>query len=394
MRHAAVRAVRAAGGWDPVAGNIGGPLLVLISDGKIVDVDTTGASPPPGAALTDCGEATLLPGLIDAHTHLCWEPSRDAVEQFGTDDDDTLLERAARAAASALAAGITTVRDLGDRGYVGLRLQDQLAARPTAGPEVLASGPPLTRTKGHCHFLGGEADGPDALVAAVDERARRRVDVVKVMATGGFYTPGWGMHDSQYDETALRVVADRAHEHGLPVTAHAHGAAGISAALRAGFDGIEHATFVTADLICRSDPAVIDEIAAAGVVVGATEAHLPDLPVSPVIAQLRDSWRVVYLEMFRRGVRLAVCSDAGIRPGRPHNVLPQGPIALASLGMPKRDALRTVTEHAAAACGLAHRKGRLAPGFDADLVAFDGHPLFDVASLLRPVTVIRAGEPA
>ncbi|HEV3365092.1 MAG TPA: amidohydrolase family protein [Acidimicrobiia bacterium] len=388
-----VRAVRAKRGWDPIAGELPGPLLVLIADGKIVDVDGSGAAPPEGAPVVDCGEATLLPGLIDSHSHLCWEPSADPVEQFASDDDETLLERARRAASRALAAGITTVRDLGDRGYVAVRLREKLSELPHAGPEILAAGPPITRTKGHCWFLGGEADGPEALVEAVDERARRGVDVVKVMATGGYFTPGWGMHESQYTEAALRVVADRAHSQGLPVTAHAHGADGIVAALEAGFDGIEHALFVTADLVCRADPAVIDALADSGIVIGATEAHLPDVPVSPVIARLRDGWRRIYMEMFRRGVRLAVQSDAGIRPGRPHDVLPYGAVSFAGLGMSNTEALRTVTQHAAAACGLTGRKGRLARGYDADLVAFDGHPLFDITALLRPVVVIRAGTP-
>src|SRR5918992_2230571 len=350
------RAIRAAGGWDPVAGVLVGPLLVLVSEGTIVDVDTSGAAPPDGVPVVECGAATLLPGLIDSHTHLCWEPSADARQQFATDDDETLLIRAHRAASSALAAGVTTVRDLGDRGYVGVRLRQELAERPGHGPEVLAAGPPITRTKGHCCFLGGEADEPGALMAAVDERAAHGVDVVKVMATGGYSTPGWAMHESQYTEDDLRLVADRAHSHGLAVTAHAHGVDGIVAALRAGLDGIEHAMFVTAELVSRADWAVVDQPAESGIVIGATEAMRPDVAMSPVVAQLAETWRPTYLEMFRRGVRLAICSDAGIRLGKPHDVLPYGPISFAGLGMSNADALRGVTEHPAAACGLASRK--------------------------------------
>lgn len=386
------QAITAAGGWDPLAGELPGPLLVLVSDGEITAVDSTGAAPPDGVPVVDCAAAALLPGLIDSHTHLCWEPAADALEQFATEDDETLLERARRAAASALAAGITTVRDLGDRAYVALRLREELAANPQAGPQVLAAGPPITRTKGHCCFLGGEADTAEALVEAADERARRAVDVVKVMATGGFYTPGWGMHESQYSQADLRLLAERAHARGLPITAHAHGRDGIVAVLRAGFDGIEHATFTTGDLVCSADPAVVDDLAASGIVIGATEAQLPDVAVSSLVARLRDTYRAVYLQMFRRGARLAICSDAGIRTGRPHDVLPHGAISFAAMGMSNADALRAVTELPAAACGLATRKGRLAVGYDADIVAFDGHPLVDITALLRPEAVIRAGE--
>ncbi|MGH9037518.1 MAG: amidohydrolase family protein [Acidimicrobiia bacterium] len=347
---------------------------------------------PDGAPVLDCGRAELLPGLIDCHSHLCWDPPADPLDQFAGDDDQALLERARQAAGRALAAGITTVRDLGDRGYAAVRLRRELASTPGAGPEILAAGPPLTPTKGHCWFLGGEAQGPEALTAAVDERARRGVDVVKVMATGGLLTPGSGVHVSQYTRADLQVIADRAHARGLPVVAHAHGGGGIADALHAGFDGIEHCTFINGDSIA-CDWATVNELAASGVVVSAAEARLPEEPLSPVMAPLLPKLLANWVEMFRRGVRLAISSDAEITRARPHDVLPHGAVCFAGLGMTNAEVLRAVTETPATACGLAARKGRLAKGYDADLVAVEGDPLVDITALLRPVSVIRAGEP-
>lgn len=163
--------------------------MVLIENGLIRDVDLTGAAPPEYATVTDFGaEAWLLPGLVDAHVHLCWDASTDAVAHVTNGDPGTILDTARTAAATALRTGVTTVRDLGDRDYLALALRDQVP--PAQRPEIIAAGPPITTRGGHCHFLGGEAEGADALLTAVRERAERGCDVVKVMAGGGSMTPG------------------------------------------------------------------------------------------------------------------------------------------------------------------------------------------------------------
>ena len=163
---------------------------LLVEDGRVVAVEDS-APPPSDAELVDLGAGvTLLPGLVDAHQHLVMDASAGVVESLERASDDDLLAQARLAAATALAAGVTTVRDLGDRGYVTLALRDELAADPAAGPRLVVSGPPLTTVGGHCWFLGGEVDGAEQVRAAVAERADRGVDVVKVFATGGNLTPG------------------------------------------------------------------------------------------------------------------------------------------------------------------------------------------------------------
>jgi imidazolonepropionase-like amidohydrolase len=385
-------AVRAAGGWDPVAGRLPGPLLVLVSaeTGTILDIDTSGAAPPEAATVVDCGNSVLMPGMVDGHVHLCWEPALDPTGQFLERADEELIGTGARAAAAMVRAGITTVRDLGDRGYLMTGLRDRLAVDRTAGPELLVAGPPITPTRGHCWFLGGQADGAERLARAVQERVDRGVDVVKVMATGGMLTPGWAMHEALYAAADLRVITDIAHAHGLPVVAHAHGRAGIVAAIAAGVDGIEHVTFATEESV-ECDWDVVDELAHRKIPVGATVAVLPGLPPPAGLADRIEASCRNFVEMHRRGVRLTISSDGGILPIKPHDVLPHGAVLFAGLGLSTADALTAVTATPAAACGRSDRKGRLALGYDADVIAVSGDPLSDITALLRPVLVIRGG---
>jgi imidazolonepropionase-like amidohydrolase len=243
---------------------------VLVEDGRIVTVDRSGAAAPPHAEVVELADATLLPGLVDAHVHLAFEPTgHPLVDVLGV-DDEVLLSRMRSNAARALAAGITTVRDLGDARHLTGRVRSGW----TGGPELLMSGPPITRTGGHCWFLGGAADGVDGVRAAVAQRVAAGVDIIKIMATGGLMTPGFGVHESQYGPVELRAACEAARGFGLAVTAHAHGPRGIAESVAAGVDGVEHATFLTADG-AELDVDTVDRLAAAGAFVGVTEAWLP-----------------------------------------------------------------------------------------------------------------------
>src|SRR5918992_4841274 len=149
--------------------------LVLVADGRIAEVAFgPRAAAPPDAEPVELPGATLLPGLVDTHVHLAFDGSRDPVGALTARDDNSLLTAMADAARAQLRAGVTTVRDLGDRGYLALQLCDGAAATL---PTILSAGPPITTPGGHCHFLRGEATGIDGVRAAVRERAERGVDV-------------------------------------------------------------------------------------------------------------------------------------------------------------------------------------------------------------------------
>lgn len=398
-------AIRSARLFDGVADQLHARPLVLVDEGRIIDVDTTGAGPPEGAELVDLGEATLLPGLIDSHTHLVFDASNDPVGHLAGRSDDALLEDCRARAQAALAAGITTIRDLGDRRFITLRLREELAAHPTQGPQLLVSGPPITTPGGHCWFLGGEAAGIEGVREAVRALAARRVDVVKVMVTGGNLTPGSVSWQSQYGPAELRAAVEEAHRAGLVITGHAHGAQGIADAVAAGFDGIEHGLSLTADGV-RQDPAVVDQLAAGGVVVSVTGAQNQPLGQPPPgmepgselarrfeeLARQMEQFVAGVLRLRAAGVPITMSSDAGIGPHKPHDVLPWGPQGLTSTGFSGAEALRAVTSVAADACRVGDRKGRIAPGYDADLLAVDGDPLTDPNAVREVVAVFRAGQ--
>ncbi|MGZ4664066.1 MAG: amidohydrolase family protein [Frankiaceae bacterium] len=382
-------AIRSARLFDGVVGR--SHPLVLVDGQRIVEVDTTGAAePPPGSELVDLGDATLLPGLIDAHLHLVLDGSADPIGHLSEVDDQTLAGEMTAAARRTLRAGITTVRDLGDRSYLSLRLRERVAADPTLGPDVLASGPPLTTPTGHCWFLGGGTHGEDGVRRSVREHAERGVDVIKVMATGGEITPGSRSHECQFGPAELRAAADEAHRHGLPITAHAHSAEGMSRALQAGFDGIEHATFLTADGV-EADPAVIEALVAAQIPIIRTVGLLPSMPPPPRIAALLARAVPIFQQMVQAGARFVIASDAGIAAPKPHPVLAYGIAMAAKLGMGNSAALAAATSVAATACGLADRKGRVAAGYDADLLAVRGDPLDDIETLQHPIAVLHRG---
>ncbi len=398
-------AIRSARLFDGVADQLRPRPLVLVDGGRIADVDVTGADPPEGAELVDLGDATLLPGLIDSHAHLVLDASSDPVGHLADTSDEALLADCRARARAALAAGVTSLRDLGDRRFITLQLREELSAHPERGPQLLVSGPPVTSPGGHCWFLGGEAAGVEGVRAAVRALAERGVDVVKAMVTGGNLTPGSVIWQSQYGPTELAAAAEEAHQAGLAVTGHAHGAQGIAEAVAAGFDGIEHGLFLTAGGV-RQDPAVVDQLAARRVVVSVTAAQNQPLGQPPpgmelgsdlarrfeALAKQLEQFVAAVLRLRAAGVPLTMSSDAGIGPHKPHDVLPWGPGLARGVGFSGAEALRMVTSVAADACRVGDRKGRIAPGYDADLLAVDGDPLADPAAVREVVAVFRAGH--
>lgn len=241
----AVRAGQAFDGERAIAGGA----LVLIDGGRISGIEPGSADLPDGVPVVEVPGATLLPGLVDAHVHLCGDSRMGALDRLPGYDDAELAGVIERALRAQLAAGVTTVRDLGDRRWAVLEWRDRMAATDTAGalpyPTIVASGPPITSPSGHCWQMGGEARNAKELRKAVRERADRRVDVVKIMASGGALTPGTDVMTCQFQLDDTRLVVQEAHALGLPVTAHAHGLPAVEQAVAAGVDGIEHCGCVT-----------------------------------------------------------------------------------------------------------------------------------------------------
>lgn len=366
--------------------------ILIAEDGTISDVgpDSVLSANHPHAPKISSPSSTMLPGLINAHVHLAFEATSDPVAALRRGDRPSIRQTITSHARELLAAGITTVRDLGDRyGLVG-RVRDEIAAGTCAGPRVLSAFAPLTCPQGHCWFLGGEVSGEEAVRSAVTNLADGGADLIKIMAGGGRLTPKAApVWESQFALDEVRAAVDAAHAAGLPVAAHAHGTETMALCAEVGVDTIEHGGWLTgptADPRCyhpRSD--VADLIADKGIAVCPTRFRdwrnwPPEAGLDGLLERL--SW------MRSRGIALIAGTDAGVGAGK-YDDLVEALTMYHAAGWSTGEALATATTGAATALGLGHEVGMLAPGCSADVLVVDGDPLADLETLrnVRHVTV-------
>lgn len=382
-----------------------GGATVLVDGDRIVGVEKAGCDLPEGCELTSY-EGTVLPGLFDAHAHLVSNGDPGALEAAGSATDDELDARIEESLHAQVRAGVTTVRDLGDRHYRTLVARD---AETSGLPRIVCAGPPLTVPSGHCHYLGGEVAGPDDIRAAISEHRDRGVDVIKVMASGGILTLGTDILGVQFEPEHLRLAVDVAHESGLQVLAHAHSLAGIVHALDAGVDGIEHYTGLADGGIALPDD-LLARTAESGVVVDCTygfdKEALASLPTPP--AHLLEAMRRsgLDLETFlaarieagtrirAHGVRVIAGLDSGAAPTKRHGRMDLVLSDFVEAGYSMAETLTAATAHAAEACGLAEVTGSLRTGLAADLLVVAGDLSVGTAPLKEPVEVLVGGVSA
>lgn len=373
--------------------------LILVDGATIVGVEPREADVPTGCEVTEV-PGTVLPGLIDAHLHLCGDAGPDALERLADFSDAELHDVITASLRQVLASGVTTVRDLGDRRFAVL---DWRAAPPPGRwPTILAAGPPLTSVRGHCWNMGGEVTGEVELRAAVAERAERGADVVKIMASGGFATPGSLVLSCQFTDEELRTVVTEAHRYGLPVTAHAHPLVAVHQAIEAGVDGIEHCSGITEEGSGVPDPTV-SRLREEGIVVCPTLGQTASFPTPPPILAMLEARGLTPETLMRHGaqqaarlvaggVRVIAGSDSGVGEAKTHGMLPVSLQALVEGGVDPVTVLASATSEAADALGLGADKGRIAAGYDADFVVVDGDPGADIADLQRVRQVYVGGE--
>jgi imidazolonepropionase-like amidohydrolase len=390
-----------------------GPATVLTNGPTVLGIEPGHRDLPAGTAVLDPGDTTVLPGLIDSHTHLVGDSRDGALDRVAGYPAEQLAAVVAESLRTQLASGVTVVRDLGDRDWVAVAHRDRQRAcsgatgtDPADEPTVLASGPPITSPGGHCYAMGGEVSGPDEIARAVRERADRRVDVVKVMASGGMTSAGTDVLGTQFSDDDLTFLVHEAHRHGLPVTAHAHSLPAVEQALAAEVDGLEHASCLT-ERGFRMPDAVLGLLAERQIPVDAALGSPPVAAFAQAPAAVRaqfertgltpevfrDARLAIIRRMHEAGVLFLAGRDSGISSFLTHGSIWDSIAFYIDAGAPTTVALAAATSAAADACGVGDRRGRIRPGSAADLLLVGGDARADVARLADVRVVIRAGTP-
>lgn len=375
--------------------------ILIIENGKIVSSGPAAeAKVPSDAVRIELPNATILPGLIDAHTHLTMDP------KFGYETLAISVPRealiGAKNARATLLAGFTTVRNVGASGFSDVALRDAINAGDVPGPRMLVSGPALGITGGHCdnnmlpseyHAIGdGVADGIAAVQHKVRENIKYGADLIKVCATGGVLSLGDNPQHAQYTLEEMKAIVADAHRLGRKVAAHAHGAEGIRWAAEAGVDSIEHGSYI-------DDPAIA-AMKEHGTYLVPTlylgdwmidNAGLTRLP-APLLAKAQEvipAARKNIAHAFASGVKVALGTDAAVYP---HGMNGHEFAVMVKLGLTPLQAIQAGTVNAADLLGWSGKVGTLEPGAWADIVAMDGDPLKDVTTLERVKFVMKGGD--
>ena len=387
--------LRAARWLDVAAGQIRTPAVVVVQNGRIVSV---GGPAPAGAVSIDLGEVTLLPGLIDAHTHLTYDIEGEWVTRAVRELPADAALRGARNARRTLEAGFTTVRDVGAPGFADVSLMKAIDAGLIPGPRILAAGHALGITGGHCDETGwapgilesgpeeGIVDGVGAALRAVRYQLKHGARVIKICATAGVLSFDATVGAQQFSDEEMKVVVDEAKRHGVKVAAHAHGSEGILAAVKAGVNSIEHGSMLTDE--------IIKEMKTRGTYLVPTAYLLTAIPLDalppPLAAKARQIIPLAkesHRQAVKAGVKIAFGTDAAVYP---HGLNAREFAVYVDYGMSPIEAIRAATTAAADLLGTADR-GVIAAGKLADLVAVPGDPLKDIRVLEQVSFVMKDG---
>lgn len=389
--------------------------IILIKDGVVARIASAeeesavrdGLEGP--VRVIDLSDKFVMPGFIDLHVHLTGQAGTGSKLDFVTRSDARFALTAAMYARRTLLAGFTTVRDLGSDGNAMFALRDAIQANEVPGPRILVAGEAISATGGHGDVHGfrqevldalpssGICDGADSCRAAVRRQVKRGADVIKVTVTGGVLSETAAGTGQQLTDEELRAIVETAHSLGRKVTAHAHAAEGIEAALRAGFDSIEHAMWADEDtmrLFKESGawliPTVYPITAVGDTPEKIRQGPLKDLP-APIMEKLlklgRQPKEMTALA-YDMDVKIALGTDSGVSP---HGENANEFIEYVNAGMSEMEALVAGTVDASIAGGIDDKVGSLEPGKAADIVAMSGNPLEDIRQVLQVEFVMRDG---
>jgi imidazolonepropionase-like amidohydrolase len=383
------------------------PNAVVVVRGDRIEAAGAGVAVPAGATVVDLGDATILPGFIDSHTHLTGEAGESWLQDFYLGLKRPPTEQVfygADAARRMVEAGFTTVRDVGSEKDLDVGLRNAINAGLVPGPRMLVARYALGATGGHCDNTGfppgtfgtepgverGILHGADEARQAVRLMAKYGADVIKMCASGGVLSLGDDVSAPQLTDAELAAIVDEAHRLGKRTAAHAHGDAAARAAVKAGVDSIEHGSFLTDETLAlmKQRGTYLVPTMLAGEWTGRKTDKFP-----PAIAAKAKAALEAHDEMFGRalksGVKIAFGTDSGVSP---HGINAQEFSLMAERGMSHAQALRTAGPNAADLLGLSKEIGTVEPGKLADLVAVSGNPLDDIHATERVIYVMKSGR--
>ena len=386
-------AYRAARVFDGVSEHAIEDGAVLVEDGRILSLGPA-ADLPTGTKITDLGDVTLLPGLIDAHVHLVWSASAEPHEVVERESRALTALRCANNAALHLRAGVTTVRDVGSTDGLAIEVGRAVQLGILPGPKVVAAGRAIAMTGGHGWFLGREADGAEAVRHAAREEMKAGATCIKLMASGGVYGHAEEPGSPQLTVEEMRAGVEETHKAGRKVAAHAYSVEAVGNALDAGVDSIEHGSFIDRDTAGRMRESGTYLVPTMSVYRAMSEGG-PELGAPEYIrrktADVLEASREAFRLALEAGVPVAAGTDCGA-PGHPHGTLPDELMLMVESGASPIQALRFGTSAAADLLGLGDEVGSLEPGKRADLLAVDGDPTSEILALRDVRLVLRDGS--
>jgi imidazolonepropionase-like amidohydrolase len=395
--------LKAARLFDGMSGQVAAPGIVVVSNGVIQSVGGTGA--PAGATVIDLGDATLLPGFIDAHTHLSdeFDPDYNGSALLGL--QRPISEHAIRATANArktVMAGFTTVRDVGSSNFIDVGLRNSINAGIVPGPRMLVAVHALGATGGHCDDgdsfrfgLFGRETGPEDGVINSPEQARYAVrfnikygaDVIKTCASGGVLSPTDDVDVPQLSQAELDALVDEAHTLHRKTAAHSHGAEASKRAIRAGIDSIEHGTFLDDEAMRMMHDRGVFLVPTLTTRVGLAESKFPPLVQAKATRAVKQQ-DVMVKRALALGVKIALGTDAAVYP-HGDNALEFA--FMVADGMTPAQSLMAGTTSAAELLGLQDKVGALKPGMLADVAAVPGNPIENIKATQSVIFVMKDG---